>query len=102
MTHNLKLPLAMGAMMGIMMPFMIHAAPELGLAFVLAHLAVAGLAIAGALLAVRSQRLARWVARMPMHRPNLRHVAGMASGAVFGFALVCTYCLMIGGDHPWT
>lgn len=89
-------PWVMGAAMGIMMPFMIHAmgaqAPVL---FVLAHVVVlGGLALGAALIARRFGRPEWWPR---LHRPSMRHGGQMIGGAALGFALLHVSVHGLGG-----
>jgi Kef-type K+ transport system membrane component KefB len=88
MTHARLAPV-MGLAMGAMIPAMAHGPMAgAGLAFVLAHVAVIVAAATGALL---WPRLRSWAAA---HRPSGAMLGRMALGAVAGFALVCTHCLV--------
>lgn len=78
-------PVAMGAAMGVMMPFMLHGmGAQSAVWFVLAHVAVVALVVL-----VLGTGLARiWpglAARLRGHRPSLGHVGLMLGGAVVGF-----------------
>ncbi|MGR3541140.1 MAG: hypothetical protein ACU0BS_06895 [Hasllibacter sp.] len=87
-------PLAMGAALGLMMPWAMHAAQGAGWTFVLAHVAAAAaLAVAAALAARgRGGRLARALAA---HRPRPAHLAAMAMGAGAGWLATCAACVAL-------
>ncbi len=87
-------PWAMGLMMGLMLPFVIHAGA--GLAFVLAHVAVVGAVLVAATFLPLPETLRTVIAS---HRPSLRHFAVMALAVGIGFGAICLYCLSVGGTH---
>lgn len=89
-------PLAMGLMMGVMLPFMHHSEMGLGLGFVLAHLGVIG---AVAALVLLLPRLRPILNRLVTHRPKIAHLPVMALGLGIGWGAVCLYCLAIAGEH---
>ena len=91
-------PLAMGALMGLMMLWMLHGqltgdsslSGTALAAFVGVHAALAAALIAGALFATRlSPRAQTWLDRL--HRPSLRHLRLMLMGAT----------LSAGAVHIW-
>ena len=92
-----KGPLGMGAMMGLMLPWMMHSDGRAGLAFVAAHLAI--IAVIGAIVLLWPQ-MRRRLAPV-LHRPRLHHMIPMGVGLAIGLAATCVYCLTIGGQH-WT
>lgn len=94
MTHTRMAPI-MGLMMGAMLPFMLHGAMAgAGIAFVLAHVAVA-LGLLAAVLIFPAMR-----ARLAKHRPNRRVFVLMTGAALVGFGLVCVHCLVTGHVVP--
>lgn len=92
-------PLLMGLMMGAMIPFMFHAAPNAGWAFVLAHVGVIAVIAVAGLIAMRLTLRPKWLTTIASHRPNLRHMGMMGGTMGAGFGVVCLYCLSIGGTH---
>ena len=84
MTATRLLPFALGASMGIMLPFALHASGTGGAAlFAALHaLALGAIAIGGRWLLRRSGRLPRWA----RHRPSIGHACLMLAGAAAGFA----------------
>lgn len=82
-------PVIMGSLMGLMMMWMLHGALTGGtmaagalLAFVAAHVLIAGVLAGVVWLGVRlSPRMQKFAARL--HRPSLHHI-----GAMFGSAAV--------------
>lgn len=94
------MPLAMGALMGLMLPWTMHmqGTGSAGLLFILAHLAVVAL-VGTAILLIPAAR--RRLASLRQHRPRVRHLPLMALGLAAGWALTCAACLIIGGQH-WT
>ncbi|MEL6584512.1 MAG: hypothetical protein AAFQ36_11825 [Pseudomonadota bacterium] len=91
---HLYMPLVMGFVMGLMMPWMAHAAPEAGWLFVLAHVVV----IAGLLSLGLIWLRARAVVRSHFTRPM---VGRMALGTASGAALTIAFHIAAGGPH-WT
>ncbi len=91
-----KMPVLMGLLMGLMLPWMVHSAGrDAGLIFVLAH--IGGIALIMALgLVLPSVRR-----RLGTLRRHKHHVPLMVLAAAAGFGMICAYCLMIGGQH-WT
>ncbi|WP_424976329.1 hypothetical protein [Dinoroseobacter sp. S124A] len=89
-------PVAMGLMLGLMLPFLLHSERGLGLGFVLAHLAVALTAMALGLCLPRPRPLAR---RFLTHHPKPAHLPLMGFGLALGWGAVCLYCLAILGEH---
>ncbi|CTQ49578.1 hypothetical protein [Jannaschia donghaensis] len=88
MTHA-KLAPVMGLMMGGMIPLMMHGQMGgAGAAFLLSHV-VLGLAALTLALVVPSVR--RWVGR---HKPTRAMGLKMGLGALVGFALICSHCLV--------
>lgn len=103
MTHfTVTKPIIMGALMGLMMLWMMHGAltgqSDLGLGalvvFVVAHVAIVlvliGLAMFGARL---SPKLRAWTGRL--HRPSYAHLIVMLAGAVV--AVGAAHLLLHGG-----
>ena len=96
------LPIGIGAMMGAAMLWMVHerlSAGEMGgagLAFVLTHVAIIGLALGAAGFGLGRRH--GWIARLARHRPSIRHVGLMLLGAL-GMALVIH--LTLSGATPW-
>ncbi|WP_316015688.1 hypothetical protein [Roseobacter sp. HKCCA0434] len=94
MSLHRTLPLVMGTVMGLMLPWMIHSGGGAGIRFVLAHVV--------AILAIASLALIR----PGIRRALRRHVTGghlprMGAGLALGLAATCAICLAI-GEHPWT
>ncbi len=88
MTHAGMAP-AMGLLMGGMIPLMAHGpAGGIGLAFVLGHVAVAGLALVLVLVLPRARV---WLGR---HRPTGAMGLRMSGGVAVGFAAICAHCLL--------
>ena len=92
---TLAKPLAMGAIMGLMMLWMVHGALTGGgpvptaalIGFVAVHLALALLAVGAAIFAARlSPRARAWLARI--HRPRPAHLVAMISGLTASAGLV--------------
>lgn len=84
------MPIILGALMGLMMMWMLHVAltGESGvtgwalIAFGAAHVAIAFIIIFAVIIAARiSPRSHAWINRL--HRPSLRHVSAMLGSAVF-------------------
>ena len=92
--RHTALPVAMGAMMGMMVPWMLHMDARAGIGFVLAHFAIVLFAASLGLLLPRLRR------RVFAHF-RAAHVLRKGAGAAFGFAATCLFCLAIGGQH-WT
>ncbi|MFT7058080.1 MAG: hypothetical protein ACJASV_000580 [Pseudorhodobacter sp.] len=94
---TIRMPLGMGIMMGLMLPWMLHggaAGESLGLGFVLAHIAI----IAGALLVLAfGARRSNWgqklASLLTMHRPQRAHFAPALAGLAVGWAANCGLCL---------
>lgn len=88
MTHDRMAPV-MGLMMGGMIPLMVHGSVAgTGLAFVLAHVAVAA---AAASLALFMPRALAW---MRSHAPGRVALTRMTAGLLVGFAAICSHCLI--------
>jgi hypothetical protein len=95
--RKMTAPLMMGAMMGLMLPWMLHsgaAGQSFGLGFLMLHLGAILLAAATLLLAVKAGQngaaLRRALAR---HRPQWAHVGLMGVGLTFGLGATCLLCL---------
>ena len=90
MTRHTFLPVALGALMGVAMLWMIHGkiisgdAPDLTVlaVFIGLHVAVIGVVLLLPLIA--SPGLRRWLSRR--HRPDARHFSLMIGGAALGAA----------------
>ena len=89
-------PLAMGLMMGLMIPFLLHGETNAGLGFVLAHLAVLGI---GAALILLVPGLRTRLRPLLSHGPSPRHLPRMALGLAAGWSIICLFCLALDGSH---
>ncbi|WP_424969787.1 hypothetical protein [Dinoroseobacter sp. S76] len=89
-------PLAMGLMMGLMIPFLLHAETPAGLGFVLAHVAVLG---GGAVLFLLVPGLRSYLRPLLSHRPSFRHLPRMALGLAAGWSIICLFCIALDGSH---
>ena len=95
MTRHTLMPIAMGAIMGLMMLWMVHmqitgdTARSLGAlaVFVGAHVALIGAVIILPLIAARKLV---WLQPFTdrLHRPSLRHITLMLAGAALAAAIV--------------
>ncbi|MCR9156766.1 MAG: hypothetical protein NXH80_05945 [Rhodobacteraceae bacterium] len=101
MRHVYVMPVGMGIMMGAMALMMLHGfltgdGGASGVLFVLAHIAVVGLAAMGAAFGLHR----RWpvLARILAHRPSRRHLGLML---VVAFATASIIHLLHGGP-AWT
>jgi hypothetical protein len=96
---NHKMPLAMGLMLGLMAPWMLHSDAQAGFWFVLAHVAIIG---GLSLLTLMIPNLRHRVANITRHhQPSPKHLLPLATTFALGWALTCAFCLMTGGQH-WT
>ncbi|MEJ6399084.1 hypothetical protein [Yoonia sp. 208BN28-4] len=93
-----KLPVLMGAAMGLMMMWMLHASHATGattgqmalFAFVAGHLVLVAVVIAAGIFAARlSPRMRAWMSRL--HRPSLGHIGLMAVGMAAGAVVIHLY-----------
>lgn len=82
--------------MGLMLPVLLHSEIDAGAGFVLAHLVIAGAFGLTALLVPAMRPRVRALLR---HRPRLAHLPLLGLGLALGGAMVCGYCLGIGGEH---
>ena len=98
--HARHMPLAMGALMGLVMPWMMHmpGGEKAGLLFVFAHVVPLLLLVS---LALFSRRVRGWLTHVKNHVGSARHLGLMGLGVVLAWAATCAYCLAIGGLH-WT
>jgi hypothetical protein len=79
--------------MGLMLPWMLHAEQSVGLAIVLTHVAViGGTALVAAYGATRFEPAARLLSG---HRPKLTHLGPMGVGLGLGWSMVCVFCIAI-------
>lgn len=91
-----RLPLLMGGAMGLAMPWMMHMGEgQIGLVFILAHVAVI---LAIATLALVFPAIRHRASRLTSHAS---HAPWMVLGLAVGWGMICAYCLVIGGQH-WT
>ncbi len=94
-------PVLMGAMMGTMGIMILHAeltgtGSGIGVGFVLAHVAVAGLIVLATLTGLKSRLPV--LQKIAAHRPTLRHIAIMVA---VGIATALSIHLIHGGP-TWT
>ncbi len=95
--HMALMPIMMGLMLGLMGPFALHqqgGSLSAIVYFILAHVAVAGVAAVALRFLLPSRFRQRVHQHFQRHRPRLAHLPFVGTGLLVGWAMICVFCII--------